>query len=268
MDSLSDLYRKIERSPALDFGIIFNQSIDLFKKSWLQGFVLQLFVFALTLPFIIIFYIPFVGLIISESQNGFVDSSVYENFMAGFSIVYALFFLVGIMVISSVSLCLYAAFYRILYKFDHDQEVVTNDFFYFLKGKYLSKAFLLILVTLILYGIVLLLVVPTFFVSTLGIFYLIVPISFFPVFMGFNPELSVGDIVKASFKLGNRKWLVTFGLIMVASLLASIVGFILCGIGSLFTAAFTYHPTYYVYKETVGFDNAEDRIESIGSVEY
>ena len=73
----------------------------------------------------------------------------------------------------------------------------------------------------------------------------------------FNPELSVGDIVKASFKLGHKKWLLAFGLILVSLLLAQIVGMLLCGIGTLFTAAFVYHPTYLIYKEVIGFGSGD-----------
>ena len=264
MNILSSIYQRINNAPELDFGIIFNQSIDLFKKSWLQGFILQLIIFALTVPFLLIFYIPFVAMIITESQNGYVDSAAYETFIAGFSIFSIIFFLIGIFVISAVSMCLYAAFYRILFKFDHDQEVATNDFFYFLKGKYLSKAFVLVLITALLYGVVTILVIPTFFVSTLGMFYLIVPLTLLSPVLGFNPEMSVSDIVSVSFKLGNKKWLIGFGLIIISSLLASVVGFLLCGIGSLFTAAFVYHPVYFIYKEVIGFKETDDPISAIG----
>ncbi len=264
MNTRDYIYDKINRAPDLDFGIIFGNSLELFKKSWIQGFILQLIIFAMTIPFILIFYVPFVAMIITESQDGYVDSAAYEGFLAGFSIFAVVFFIIGILVISAVSLCLYAAFYRILYKFDHDKDVLTNDFFYFLKGKYLSKALVLVLVTVVLYGIVLALIIPTFFVSTLGIFYLIVPLMFFSIVFGFNPEMSVGDMVSSSFKLGNKKWLIGFGLIMVSSLLASAVGFLLCGIGSLFTAAFVYHPVYFIYKEVIGFDESQDPIDAIG----
>lgn len=71
--------------------------------------------------------------------------------------------------------------------------------------------------------------------------YTVVPLSYFALIFAFNPELSVGDIVKTSFKLGNKKWLISFGLIIVASLLAQIVGFLLCGIGVLFTTLYTYY---------------------------
>jgi hypothetical protein len=71
----------------------------------------------------------------------------------------------------------------------------------------------------------------------------------------FNPELSVGDIVSASFKLGHKKWLLSFGLLIVSGILAEIVGLLMCGIGVLFTAAFVYHPTYFIYKNVIGFEN-------------
>ncbi len=60
-----------------------------------------------------------------------------------------------------------------------------------------------------------------------------------------------------------EKWLLAFGLIIISSILASIVGMILCGIGSLFTAAFVYHPVYIIYKEVIGFGGA-DEIDTIG----
>ena len=87
---------------------------------------------------------------------------------------------------------------------------------------------------------------------------MMVPFSLFALIFAFNPELNVGDIVKISFKLGHKKWLLIFGLIFVCSLLAQVVGFILCGIGTLFTAAFVYHPTYLIYKEVIGFDNDDE----------
>ena len=82
------------------------------------------------------------------------------------------------------------------------------------------------------------------------------------MFFAFNPEFSVGEIVKGSFAIGNKKWLLVFGLLIVSSLLAQIVGMILCGIGVFFTAAFVYHPIYLVYKNVVGFedDNAVNHI--------
>ncbi|MBQ0788328.1 MAG: hypothetical protein KBT69_12555, partial [Oceanihabitans sp.] len=75
----------------------------------------------------------------------------------------------------------------------------------------------------------------------------------------------VSEIVKSGFALGNKKWLISFGLIIVSSLLASMVGMIMCFIGIFVTASFAYIPAYYIYKESIGFDSEEEnkQIENI-----
>ena len=60
------------------------------------------------------------------------------------------------------------------------------------------------------------------------------------------------EIVKASFQLGNKNWLVIFGLIIVMGIVAEL-GIILCGIGLLFTAMLSKIPLYFIYKDGVGF---------------
>ena len=84
------------------------------------------------------------------------------------------------------------------------------------------------------------------------------------VIFAFNPEQSVSDIIKSGFALGNKKWLVTFGLVIVSSILASMVGMMMCFIGVFVTASFAYIPAYYIYKESIGFDSEEEKqIENI-----
>jgi len=72
--------------------------------------------------------------------------------------------------------------------------------------------------------------------------------------------------VKASFKLGNQKWLIIFGLAIISGFLAGIVGMIMCFFGVLFTSSFASIPVYYIYKEAIGFDGKTE-IEQIGSGE-
>ena len=143
-------------------------------------------------------------------------------------------------------------------KLDYGEQVTTSDFFYFLNGKYLSKTFLLMLVSILI-------AISSALLCYIPLIYMIVPLSFFAMIFAFNPDLSVGDIVSISFKIGHKKWLLAFGLIFVSSLLAQIVGFLLCGIGTLFTAPFVYHPVYLIYKKVVGFDN-DDEIDIIVEV--
>ncbi|SFZ91019.1 hypothetical protein SAMN05428642_1011347 [Flaviramulus basaltis] len=257
MNIINTLLEKIERSKELDFGTIFNESIELFKKTWLQGFLLQLFTIIIMLPLIIVLYIPLIGMVIAQQENGYNNPESFDAFFAGMSVLYILFVIVGIFVLGAISVALNAGFYRIMKKLDYNEQVVTSDFFYFIKVKYLSKTFILMLVTILI-------AVPAALLCYIPLIYAIVPLSYFALIFAFNPELSVGDIVKLSFKLGNKKWLISFGLIIVSSLLAQIVGFIMCFIGVLFTAAFVYHPTYLIYKKVIGF-NDQTAIDEIGT---
>ena len=91
----------------------------------------------------------------------------------------------------------------------------------------------------------------------LPLYYAVIPMSFFSLFFAFNPELTVKEIVKLSFSIGTKKWLITFGLTIVASIVSSFIGFLMCGIGILVTAPFVYHPIYFIYKEVIGFKGNE-----------
>lgn len=247
MNSIESLIQKVQDSKPLDFGNIFSDSIELFKKTWIQGFLLQLFTIIVMLPLIIVMYVPLIGIIIAQAESGDVNSDAFDAFFAGMSLLYIGFLIVGVLVLGSISVALNAAFYRIMKRIDHDESVETSDFFYFLKGKYLSKTLMLILISILI-------AIPSALLCYIPLIYVMVPMSYFSLIFAFNPEMSIGEIIKASFNIGNKKWLLSFGLLIVASLLAQVVGFILCGIGTLFTAPFVYHPIYLIYKNVVGFD--------------
>ena len=53
MPSFTTLTKKITEAPRIDFGDLFNESVAVFKKVWLQGFILQLISIVLSLPLII-----------------------------------------------------------------------------------------------------------------------------------------------------------------------------------------------------------------------
>lgn len=251
MNTIDYLQEKINNAKELDFGTIFNASIELFKKTWLQGFLLQLFNIIIMLPLIIVLYIPLFTFIFAQAKSGNSNPEMFSDFFVGMSFLYILFVIVGVFVLGVVSVALNAAFFRIMRTLDEGETIKTSDFFCFINGKYLSKTFMLMLVTVLI-------AIPSVLLFYIPLIYMMVPFSLFALIFAFNPELNVGDIVKISFKLGHKKWLLIFGLIFVCSLLAQVVGFILCGIGTLFTAAFVYHPTYLIYKEVIGFDNDDE----------
>ena len=70
------------------------------------------------------------------------------------------------------------------------------------------------------------------FLFVLPYIYAFVPLAYFTIIFANNPDLSEGEIVKASFKLGNKKWLITFGTMFVAGLLG-MLGIIGCGIATI-----------------------------------
>ena len=177
----SEFQSKIAHSKDLDFGTIFNQSIELFKKSWLQGFLLQLFAMILVVPFFVILIMPIIMMGISKAGSGQFDPNDMNVLFAGLSVLYLLFLILGVLVAGVVQVALTAAFYRILRNLDAGREAKTSDLFYFLKGKYLGKILVLMLVTILIS-------IPAALFFYLPFIYVMVPISFFAITFSFNPE--------------------------------------------------------------------------------
>jgi uncharacterized membrane protein len=92
----------------------------------------------------------------------------------------------------------------------------------------------------------------------LPIIYVIVPLSFMVIVYAFNPELSVSEIIKLGFDLGNKKWFMSFGLMFVSGLLAGIVGMLMCFVGIYVTSSFSYLPHYFIYKDVVGYEDEDE----------
>nr|WP_299387807.1 hypothetical protein [Allomuricauda sp.] len=230
--------QRIADSSPLDFGKIFNNSIELFKKVWLQGFITILLTIVTIIPFYIIMYLPMIWL-------GMWDPNSFETGELPPTVLLLMFVTMPIafLGITSVAFCLNAAFLRICWLKDTNQPT-KEDYFYYLKGQHFRKAFVL---ALIMIGLSILGTLLCF----IGVFYLMVPLSLFPAFLAFSEELSPMEITKASFALGHKNWLVIFGLILVTGLVAQL-GVILCLVGVFFTAMLGKIPTYLIYKETVG----------------
>jgi hypothetical protein len=237
--------RRVQSAIALDFGDIFNKSIELFKKVWLQGLVVLLLTIVLMIPFYIIMYLPLIA-------AGLIDASMFEpghDSNIFLMIPFILFMLVFSVFAMVVGFGMRAGFYRIC-KMKDLNEAGSEDYFYYLKKPYLGK---LVMLSLATFGISLLATL----LCVLPVFYVMVPITLMNLIFAFNPEQSVSEIVKSGFALGNKKWLITFGLIIIAGLLAQIVGMVLCFIGVFVTASFSYIPAYFIYKESVGFDDSD-----------
>lgn len=237
--NLQDLTAKITERNPLDFGNIFSQSIVLFKKVWLQGFLTLLLTFALILPFYILFYIPLIS-------AGITDPEMLKSKEIGpaLAIAMAILFPVLLLGIMTISTALNAAFLRIC-KLKDMGSTEADDYFFYLKNGRWKKS---VVLGLFVFG----LSFVGMLLCGIGLFYVVVPISLIPAFFAFDEELRPMEMVKASFQLGNKNWLVIFGLLIVMGLIAQL-GILLCGIGILFTAMLAKIPVYYIYKDGVGF---------------
>jgi len=182
------------------------------------------------------------------------DSSLQPDFSPIMFIELALVYLFLIIAMSTLGFGLKAAFYRIC-KLKDLEQMGKEDYFYFFKKPYLIKTMKL---GLVFSGIIMLAAL----LCVLPIIYVIVPLSLMIVIYAFNPDMSISDIVKLGFDLGNKKWLITFGLMFVSGFLAGIIGILMCGIGIYVTASFSYLPPYFIYKDVIGFDN-EDETEQL-----
>lgn len=238
---LETVGQKISERPPLEFGSIISASIELFKKVWLQGFIIVLLTFVTIIPFYIMIYIPMIAAGITDPELLRSEEPPAMVFVGMFILMPV--FLVGVI---TFGLALNAAFMKICKQNDEDGSV-NDDYFYFFKQGRLGKVFNLALLML---GLAIL----GMLACGVGIFYLVVPLSLIPAFLAFNEELSAMGIVKLSFALGNRNWLVIFGLVIVMGILAEL-GIVLCCVGILFTAMLAKIPAYYMYKDGVGFEN-------------
>jgi len=251
--NITTLTAKIQQNNPLDFGDIFSKSIDLFKKTWLQGFLFTILSIVIMLPAILIIYVPMFSMIAIQDFNQY-EYGAYPDFPFMAMLPFFLLFLLAMILLNAIIFAMTAGFFKVMKKLDDDEEASTGDIFMYVKGKYLGKTLVISLMTI---GISLLAALLCY----LPIFYVMVPLNFAAAIFAFNPQLSASEVIRASFNIGTKKWLIGFGLIIVSSILAELVGLLLCGIGVLFTAAFIYHPIYLMYKGVVGFEDGENASE-------
>ena len=251
MKDLNTILEKIERAKALDFGTIFSQSIELFKKTWVPGLVIMLLTMVLMVPLYLVMYLPMLAMGLANPEY-FASGNDFNPLLL---IPFVLLILVFVFFASIIGFGLKSAFYRICKTKDFNQ-ATSDDYFYFFKKPYLGKTIKLALAT---FGISIIAALLCF----VPVIYVIVPITLMNVVYAFNPDMTVSDIIKIAFKLGNKKWLLAFGLMIVAGALAGIVGMLMCFIGIYVTTSFVYLPFYFIYKESIGF-NETHVIDEIG----
>ncbi|WP_460218050.1 hypothetical protein [Psychroserpens sp. MEBiC05023] len=244
-----DIENKIQSAPNLDFGKILDLSINLFKEVWLKGFLMILL--TLILGGVLAFLLVSIGLVPNPYDVALnEDYSFFGHYSSS-----ALSNLPQTLLVTPIVFGMLSGFYRVCKQVDL-KEPQNEDIFYFFKGDHFRKVFMLG----IIYALIASVAQALFLIPYI---YAFVPLSFFSVVFANNPELSETEIVKLSFSLGNKKWLITFGSIFVTGILG-MLGIIACGIGVLFTISIVYLPVYFIYRDVVGFED-HDEIKYIGT---
>lgn len=252
----NSVFQKIENANKPDFGDILSRSFELFKKVWEQALYHVLITMAAVIPMILVIYLPYI--IFVFYTVGFDSYSSYDPY--GYSepdlmqylpllILYILFVFVAIFIVQAFVLGITAHFYQVVKKIDMEDNTDVGGYFDLVKTDFKK----LLLLSLASFGIAMLAVILCY----LPIFYVMVPLQLVTAVYVFNRELSVRDIIRVCFKLGNKYWLIIFGLVILSSIIAQ-VGILLCFVGIFFTAYFVHLPMYYVYKDTIGFKEASE----------
>lgn len=256
--NFTELEQKINENKSLDFGDIFSKSIELFKKTWKQGLLHALLSVGLVLGVMALVFVPMFLM-------GVIDPSAFESLggsnpdFKSIIILYAVLLPV-IFVASIFGTLLNMAFYRIVKQIDLGEPASSVSFGMFFNAKYFMKALVLSIVTSFI-------ALAAILACYLPIFYVMVPLTLLIPIFSFNPEISNTDLIKASFKLGTKKWFITFGLVFISAILAEFVGLILCGVGIFVTMSFVYLPSYFLYKDTIGFGNDSNDSDDFQEIE-
>ncbi|WP_281986852.1 hypothetical protein [Aquimarina aggregata] len=245
------IFNKIENSKKPDFGDVLSKSFELYKKTFSMGVTHSLISLVIMIPFLLIVYVPVLPGYIEMIQNAgdpYYQPSFFEDISPVMIVIWVLVIFIMSFLLQVLNFSVYGHFLKALKKIDLNTDDDIGGYFTIAK-QHFGKIILISLATM---GIALLATLACYF----PIFYVMVPFQLvIPIFI-FNQEMSVGDIIKAAFKLGNKYWLVLFGLIFISGMLSAL-GVIACYVGIIFTMFFSYVVSYYVYKDTVGFEHGE-----------
>ncbi|MBL4604753.1 MAG: hypothetical protein JKY02_03565 [Flavobacteriaceae bacterium] len=243
----NEIEDKIQNAKRLSFENILSNCIDLYKKVWLKGFIVVIIM--VIAAFILGLVFELLGL--SSNPYSFDNGFNFDFYTYSTNITYNL---PQAAITAYISITLIAAFYRMCKQADLGQKG-NDDYFYFFKKEFVGKIIALSIIYVVIATVAQLLFLIPYI-------YAYVPLAYFSVILANNQNLSEIEIVKASFSLGTKKWLVSFCLLFVCGILG-MLGIIACGVGLLFTLSIIYLPPYFVYKEVIEFEENSE-IDLIG----
>jgi hypothetical protein len=242
-----------EQGYQLDFGTVFNNTIENYKKiAWYGGLMIFVFftLFCLVLFGIAVAFIGFPELkAILKPEN-----LQLENL----SLEILLYVSVATIIITAITCPFPAGLTKMAQSADKDEEFGIATMFQYYKAPYFVE--LLIATTLLA-------IVNTVLQNTITYFQIPFVGSILSVILSLFTFLSVPFIIfgnlkaiesiQASILVVSKQPLTLLGLIIVSSI-ATFIGFLGCCIGIVFTIPFLYSMYYVVYKEIIGVETPED----------
>lgn len=244
MSTFETLKQKITTTTLIDFSDLFNDSINLYKKVWLQGVLFQLMNILISLPLLIVNYEIFEWETRDTSAGALLFNELNENLLSTPSFSDLAFWYLMLFITIFISTILSFGFYRVVNHMDTDEQFKLSDFFYYLKGDQFGKSILIILSN---FGIAILATL----MCVLPLFYVMIPLMFVAPMFAYNTELSVSEILKLSFQLGHKKWGITIVITILNGIFLYLITIFTCGLGSLFFGCILQLPIYIIYKKTL-----------------
>lgn len=241
MSTFQDLSHKITSASRIDFSDLFYDSVNVFKKIWLQGILFQVLNFALSLPLLMINSSIFGKQFFLENPNELLFNEFNNSDLIWDSASNLGVFFITLLITIILSTILSFGFFRVIRRIDYEGSFIVSDFFHFIKSERLLKA---ILIVLAYYGIAILATL----MCVVPLFYAIIPLMFVVPMFAYNSELSISEVLKLAFQLGHNKWGITFIITLLNGVIIYILTLLTCGLGSLFLGAFLQMPIYIIYK--------------------
>src|SRR5690606_4596507 len=131
------IFQKIERAKAPDFGDILTKSFELFKKIWVEGMLHLLVILAVILPFLAILYVPFIAILIkAEANGGQPDFNPFLEYSVLWIGVYILAFLVIMIIIHTIAYAMTAHCFQGCKKADTGTPVEIGGYCVYLKSHF------------------------------------------------------------------------------------------------------------------------------------
>ena len=248
------IFQKIEKANKPDFGDVLSKSFELFKKVWEQALYHVLITMVIVVPVMVLFYVPYFIFIFSlGGQDTY--GTTGDLYIPGL-IIYAVVVFILIFIVQAIVLGITVHFFLVLKKVDNEETKEVGNYLDIVRNNFKK----LLQLSLATFGIAILATLLCY----LPIFYVMVPLNLVGVFYAFNQDLSATDVIKACFIFGNKFWLIIFGLILISSIIAQ-AGIILCFVGVFFTAYFIHLPLYYLYKDSIGFEEESEGVSLLNS---